>query len=334
MKRHIALVALAACSSEPPLPTGPQFTGEELSVTWGELEVAPGGEGTRCAVLDLGNATEVKISKISTDSTSHHLVVYVLDDTSTPVSEPTICEPFAKALAPGAGASPLMIAQKPVDSIQLPEGVAYTFQPNQKIMLELHFFNGTDAPQIATATTTFHVGTPELIRHEASFLFIGTPDLELPPGAETTIEAFFTPPESLYGIEYYAITGHTHALGTDVQVQTSAARESERTSVYSPATFLWNEPETQRHDPPFKVPDGGGFHLQCVYQNTTTETVEWGESATAEMCFFWAYYYPSQGARLCVHSTLVGGPDGIDVCCPAEPGDTLADFVCEEIAKG
>jgi hypothetical protein len=335
MKRHIAAFALAACtSSEPPLPDRPVFTGEELSVTWGAREVAPGEEGTRCAVVDVGNAAEVKISKIHNVSTSHHLVVYLLDDPTTPVSEPTICEPFAKALAPGAGATPLMVAQKPDDALELPGGVAYTFYPHQKILLELHYFNSTDAPQMATATTTFHVGAPDVIRHEASFLFIGTPDLELPPGVESTVEAYFTPPESLEGIEYYAITGHTHGLGTDVQVQTAPARDGARTAVYAPAAFLWSEPETRQHRPPFTVPDGGGFHFACKYRNTTPETVTWGESATAEMCFFWAYYYPSRGARMCVHSTLVGGPEGIDVCCPAETGDTLAAFVCSEIAKG
>jgi hypothetical protein len=303
-------------------------------VSWGQLNIEPGEEGTRCAVVDVGNAAEVKISKIHNVTAAHHLVVYLLDDPATPVSEPVTCEPFAKALVPGAGATPLMIAQKPDDSLELPGGVAYSFYPHQKILLELHYFNGTDEPMTATATTTFHVGAPDVIRDEASFLFIGTPDVKLPPGADTTIEGYFTPPESLQGIDYYAITGHTHGLGTDVQVQTAATRDGTRTSVYAPTAFRWSEPETQRYTPPFSVPDGGGFHFQCSYRNTTAETVKWGESAKAEMCFFWAYYYPSQGARMCLHTTLAGGPDGIDVCCPAESGDSLAAFVCAEIAKG
>ena len=36
-----------------------------------------------------------------------------------------------------------------------------------------------------------------------------------------------------------------------------------------------------------------------------------GESATQEMCFFWTYYYPSQGSYLCVHSDQVAG--GVNV---------------------
>lgn len=57
------------------------------------------------------------------------------------------------------------------------------------------------------------------------------------------------------------------------------------------------------------------------------------QSANDEMCFFWAYYYPSRGARMCVHSAAVGGPEGIDVCCPAAPGDQLSKFVCDDLGK-
>jgi hypothetical protein len=41
--------------------------------------------------------------------------------------------------------------------------------------------------------------------------------------------------------------------------------------------------------------------------------VKFGEKTTDEMCFFWAYYYPSQGAHVCVHSDNYGNAD---VCCP------------------
>jgi hypothetical protein len=34
------------------------------------------------------------------------------------------------------------------------------------------------------------------------------------------------------------------------------------------------------------------------------------------MCFFWTYYYPSQGAFVCAHTGQFGG---IDLCCPGSP---------------
>jgi hypothetical protein len=34
------------------------------------------------------------------------------------------------------------------------------------------------------------------------------------------------------------------------------------------------------------------------------------------MCFFWAYYYPSQGSQICFHTEQLGGND---LCCPDNP---------------
>jgi hypothetical protein len=39
------------------------------------------------------------------------------------------------------------------------------------------------------------------------------------------------------------------------------------------------------------------------------------------MCFFWAYYYPDHGSKVCFH-TFYGG--GIDACCPG-------DAICSQI---
>jgi hypothetical protein len=338
MKAHhlCSLLALAACSSDDATPTGPALTGETFSVSWGPVELAPGEEGTRCITVDAGNDAAVQIHQLHNElaSVSHHLIVYRVDDPNAVLDpEPIECDPFAGALSPTMGAVPMMITQKHDELLELPPGVAYPFAPHQRIRLELHYFNATDAMAVATAKATFHVGTPELIENEASFLFIGTPDIQLQPGAEATVSAYFTPPPGLADAQYYAITGHTHQLGTDMRVQISDSREGERTSVYAPAPFLWAEPLTARHDPAFKLPEGGGFAFECDYRNTSTQVVEFGESAGDEMCFFWAYYYPSRGARMCVHSTIAGGPEGLDVCCPAEPGDQLSKYVCDQLAS-
>jgi hypothetical protein len=48
--------------------------------------------------------------------------------------------------------------------------------------------------------------------------------------------------------------------------------------------------------------DGGnGLSYQCEWNNATDDVVEFGEGVNDEMCFLWAYYYPSVGV-------------GFDVC--------------------
>jgi hypothetical protein len=70
-------------------------------------------------------------------------------------------------------------------------------------------------------------------------------------------------------------------------------------------------------DPPFEIPAGGGFRFTCEWNNTSGQSVGFGESANDEMCFFWAYYYPSQGAFVCAHTDQI--PGGFNLCCPGSP---------------
>ena len=74
------------------------------------------------------------------------------------------------------------------------------------------------------------------------------------------------------------------------------------TSVYDVPNWKWSEPATVKHTPPFTIPTGGGFRFTCTWHNPESDPaakpVQFGESANDEMCFFWAYYYPSVGFRV------------------------------------
>ena len=128
----------------------------------------------------------------------------------------------------------------------------------------------------------------------ADFLFYGTTSFLLPKGKETTIPWHYLQVPA--GLQVFAMTGHTHALGTNVEVEvaTSAAGGS---AVYPPEgqPFRWSDAPIAYFDPPLEFADGQGFRFRCSWNNTTDAAVKFGESANAEMCFFWAYYYPSRG---------------------------------------
>lgn len=334
-----ALLGLAACgsSSESEGPQAPDagptmLNGEKYTATWGPVMVPPGTENTQCAVMTLDNEGPIKVHQMRNvlSNASHHLIVY-RDDASAPQATPQDCQPFAGTLTATTATSPIMITQRHEEVLTLPDGVAYSFGAHQKIRLEMHFLNATDKPQMITATAEFHAAYPEQVRHEADFLFIGTPDIEIGPASSPTISGYFTPPASLAGSKFFAITGHTHQLGTSVEVATAPARGGALTSIYAPKPFSWSEPETKMQEPAFEVPAGGGFDFKCSYRNPTGRTVKFGESTEDEMCFFWAYYYPSKGSRVCVHTTRLSPPEGVDVCCPADDNDFISQFVCNYI---
>jgi hypothetical protein len=116
-------------------------------------------------------------------------------------------------------------------------------------------------------------------------------------------------PSQLDGVSYFAMTGHTHRLGTNVTVSGAANATSQATPLYNPTPFDWDSPVLVPLSPPAKLPTGGGFVLKCDWNNTTNATVTFGESANAEMCFFWAYYYPKKTS---VSNLIVEGLGPVD----------------------
>ena len=301
----------------------------QYSLTWGPVTVKPGQESTQCIWMRLSNDTEIRVHQLHNQlaASSHHLIVYKDDMDTVEQPTPVPCQPFTGALNPTGRIFPVMITQKRSDTLTLPHHVAYTLAPHQMIKVEMHYLNAGDAPVDATATVDISAADPTAIRDEANILFIGTPDVVLPPGMKTEVHEFFSPARAsldLGGAKFFAITGHTHKLGLDVTVGTAASPTGSVTSVYAPQPFLWSEPETTMHQPEFTLPADGGFDFKCSYFNDTLGTVKFGESASNEMCFFWAYYYPSRGSHVCAH-TLYRGVD-LDICCP-EAGTGLCSLL-------
>jgi hypothetical protein len=317
------------------VPDGPPLVGDKFTLNWGPVTVAPGQENTQCIWLKLSNAQAIKVHQLHNvlSASSHHLIVYKDDKDTTEQTTPVDCQPFTGALNATGSIAPMMITQKIDDALTLPDHVAYTLGANQMIKIEMHYINSTDMPSTATAKVELYAADPATITDEANILFVGSPDIgtctnctPLPPGGTATLHQFWTVPSTLNlsAAHVFAITGHTHHMGTDMQVRVAPSKTGAQTSVYKPVPFTWSEPETTRHDPGFSIPQGGGLDFECKWTNTSAAAVKFGESANDEMCFFWAYYYPSQGSKVCFHTQQFGGAAGTDVCCP---GNAACSFI-------
>jgi len=334
MSRLVLVVALLAwgggCKADG-TPADDVVIGQ-YSLRWGPVAVAPSQESTQCIWLRLSNDAEIKVHQLHNvlSPSSHHLIVYKDDMDTTEQTTPVPCQPFTGALNTTGKIFPFMITQKHDDELTLPHSVAYTLAPHQMIKIELHYINTTDAELQATAAVDFFAVEPTAIRDEANILFIGTPDIALAPNTMTEVHEFFSPTRAgldLGDARFFAITGHTHKLGLSVEVGSAQTATAAVTAVYAPDPFLWSEPETTTYAPAFQVA-AGGFDFTCRYYNSTGATVSFGESANNEMCFFWAYYYPSSGSHLCAHTNYRGL--NIDMCCP-EAGAQLCDLLASKI---
>jgi hypothetical protein len=344
----MTLLSIAGCKKSTSTPNSggvdatntPDASGSEPGGTMYtvkiEVDNVPANlDHTQCIWLNLGNTEPIKVHEIhdTLSSGSHHMIVYKDDMDTTEQTTPTDCQPFTGALNTSGNIEPLVITQKADDDVVLPGGVAYTFGAGQMIKLELHYINTTDQPENITGTVTFIAADASTIQNEAALLFTGSPDIgcseagcaNINGNGSASLHQFFTVPSyiDLSQAHIFAITGHEHQLGTGVTVNVAPSASGPFTPVYNPPNFTWNEPPTQQQNPDFAVPAGGGFDFTCTWFSNNGQTVKFGEKATNEMCFFWAYYWPSQGSKVCVHTDQVGG--GYDACCPGDSACSLIE---------
>jgi len=254
-------------------------------------QVAPGSEDTQCVVVRLATAAPMNVIKLHNrlSQGSHHFIVTALTDPSTAERPLARCQGFGGSVA----GAPLAITQAHDDYVHLPEGVGYRLEAGQVMHLEMHYINAGDRTLDITGTTDLFAAAPGVQIQEGAVLLVGTADFAIPAhGTLETAPKFLALPAGMEDVKFYAITGHTHRFGTDVRVSLASDTMAPVMPLYAPARFDWESPETKQLGPHVSVPKGGGFLLQCAWNNTTDGEIRWGESANAEMCFFWGYYYP------------------------------------------
>ena len=317
-------LAVACNSSSVPGLDADITTGESFRLEFPPHPVPAGVEDTQCVELRLGNPEAIQVSQISTmlDGASHHLIVYKSAATQQR-PDPFPCTPFVATLAPESASVPLMVTQIDREVMSLPEGVSLPIDADQMIRIEMHYLNASDTDREVTASIDFYRQPPEQYEHEASFLFIGNPDIELDPGPSTLGPVWFPMPQAMAGINIFGITGHTHQWGTNVEIDMlKSQNSSEPVPAYKHDAWDWEEPPVNRFAPPLEMTTSSGFQFSCSYDNQSGRRVFFGESTEDEMCFFWSYYYPSRGHKVCIHTDQLGFP--LNVCCP---GDAVCDMI-------
>jgi hypothetical protein len=265
----------------------------------GPIPLTAGQERTICSTFKLPTTTEVNVVQI--DSTlapgSHHLILYKSMAT-TEKKDIYDCQP----LDISGGDIPVYIAETESDNLlPLPTGVAYKFPAGQMIRLEAHYLNATTSDIMGMGDVRLVQGdTDESKYMAADIMFCGSVSaltkgfgMGVPPGATTLPPGFYKPPA---GIKVFGATTHEHKRGSGMTLAKSTGTNdpgmvlSTGMPYDNPPFVVYNDSNLLSFAP------GEGFRWQCSYQNNSQMTYYFGQSAQDnEMCFFWAYYYPSVG---------------------------------------
>ncbi|MFO0749354.1 MAG: hypothetical protein U1F43_27360 [Myxococcota bacterium] len=270
----------------------------------GDWVMQPTAETTKCVVKRLSNASDIVVTSIHTTLApgSHHMIVYRSDETSEKAT-PFDCTPFVETL--GGTAAPLMITQVAEETLTFPPGVGIRLAAGQMVRIEAHYLNYFTEPITAHGDVEFHTDGGAAVTDLADFLFYGTTTFVIAPHSQYTSPWLYLDVPN--GAKVFAITGHTHKYGTNVEARIAAGKDAEGTPLYpGAAPFVWSEAPVVKFDPPVQFDPGTGFKLRCTWDNTSGSYLYFGEATTKEMCFIWAYYYPTSGYRLCADGLFAG----------------------------
>ena len=262
----------------------------------GPIPLQPGQERTVCSTFRLPTTEAIDVVRIdgSLAPGSHHLLFY-RSKAGSERKDIYNCQP----LDTSGGDVPVFIAEtEMMNAMPLPTGAAYLFEPGEMVRLEAHYLNASAKPIDGLGTIRITVGAPGNYQR-ADIMFCGSvlqlAQKGVPPGASSLSPGFWKPPA---GIKVFGLTTHQHQRGSLMTVDKS-------TSTAPGQNLIMGKPYD---NPPFLVWDDAnlltfgpdeGFRWQCHYQNNTNRTFRFGQSAeNDEMCFFWAYYYPSVGRFL------------------------------------
>lgn len=182
-----------------------------------------------------------------------------------------------------------------VDTNELvfPEGVGLRIPAGSEVVLQLHLFNPTPGALAGTSGIEIVELADEEVQEEAEIILPGPMDLAIPPLGEHTRSStcVVDTPQTLF-----ALFPHMHQLGSHFRTTLTVGGED---------VTIHDAPYEFEHQPflafdPIALAPGDAIETECTWNNTTNETVYWGESSEAEMCFAILYRWPAQaGGGFC-----------------------------------
>ena len=266
-------------------PANPSPTGWQTLVS-GEWSMPAGGEAWVCARKTLKEDLFVtSFESIAPTGTHHVVLTFGPPDAPDGVSPCTGTTVFrVSAYGGGRGVLPL----------KFPQGIARKIPKGSQLLLNIHLFNGYGEDLTGTsgvrALTIPESEVIELAEHVAT----GTQYLQLPARQTTTQIGHCTMTSD---VTLIAVAPHMHRLGVHQKVFAETAA-GEITLLDTPFDL---DSQSYRPLDSVKLARGERVRVECTYNNTTDETITYGDSALDEMCTAAVYRYPADNSLFFCH---------------------------------
>lgn len=185
------------------------------------------------------------------------------------------------------------------DPFSFPTDVGLKIPANTQIHLNLHLYNAGEEPMSnESAIWVKSQTTPPPMLAEMVFagkiaFSVGTGERVITGGCQVS-----------QGFNLFALWPHMHKLATHSKFE--VIRNNIPTVLWD-AAYDFNDQKYYGQAPEFQVQSGDQIKVTCSYNNTTGQSVSFGDSSDNEMCFTGMYRYPSQNASLTQCTDVPGG---------------------------
>lgn len=266
-------------------PTVDASTGGFVELIAADFTIPAGEELYRCARITVTEDVYISSFRALSPLGTHHTVTTIdtsgAADGEFPCSANTLSDQMIYASGVGT------------DVLEFPAGVAMKVSAGQKLLLNLHLYNTSEAPISGRAGTLVKMIPANEVEQEAEMIFTGTFIIALPAMQESSVQG-----DCQYNTNATVMTvwPHMHQLGTHMKVdivRAGGGMESLHDAPYSFEEQL-NYPLTNT----VQLNSGDRVRVTCTYNNDTMQTVFFGDSSTQEMCFAGMYQYPKTGMGL------------------------------------
>jgi hypothetical protein len=298
-----------------------------------QMTIAAGMETTQCQFVKMppGHAYLIAADHEYTAG-SHHMLLYRTD--LTKIDNPNLQDCYEGSIMSHVRGV-LYGSQEPKGSMTLPEGVGYDVQPEEVLLLQVHYLNASTSPLQSKVTVTLHTITDaKKIQNLAGVLFYYNPFIDVPAGAMATAAARCTLTKD---ITLMGVFPHYHARGIGYRAYLDPPGSVATDPFYTSTDWTHPAPWTGG---PLQIAAGSAIRWYCDYDNTSgaSEFFQGKSAATNEMCMFIGGYYPAADNAF---EECITGMNGFGVgdqtcsasldCVKACPQGSAPDFMMGDV---
>jgi hypothetical protein len=283
----VVVALVAACGGDDgggmTTPDAAQSTFKTLIQSSWSLQ--PGTEIYQCATMTVAQDMYISELKPLIPLGTHHTVVSI-GVPSKPDNPGYVCsDPFEFGgpfiYGTGVGSKPFVY----------PDGVALYLRAGQQVHINLHLYNTGDSVLTGTSGVEVKEVAAASVQHKARVEITGPNTLSIPPGISTQTS---TCTISATEVNLLSFQPHMHQLGTHLTYTVTPTTGSPR--VLYDQNYTFDGQEHVMIDPVLTLHAGDQVRIDCTYNNTTANTVTFGESSNDEMCLAGITMYPSTAA--------------------------------------